>query len=743
MIAVSVGGEGCAAPFGARTSPSKASFGSALEDALDGAALKNAPPLGKDGAAADARQDAGGPTPRGDGLPEDDHRAATGSWTIGDVLAMARAAAGGGRRGVAGGAHIRPNDVGGVIPDPRASSQIGEAAAIADASQGTATASVAADEPIKNAQAHHKENQTPFAAAVQVDALPADVPPCATTTANHLSDEAQGLDGQNASEQQDQHAGVEGASGTGAMPGAPTPGLPDVASIVASHGMAREDINELAGNAQQSAPGSGVVSPAGTIGTLDASPTGTLAGDSANQFSTAPSASGPAPRQTRTTGEFARAFAGRFGHRAASGAATPGVPDIASTAASQGMARDDITELAANAQESAPGRGNSPPAGTTGVLEAALTSTLAGDSANPFSNPILASGPAPRQIQTTGELSRASTGQLGSSLGDVPPSGTFSLLGAAVPEGVAQAGGGSAESMAAGIRASLARFLNLDVRPSTARPVTAGNEPRLVSGPLAFVADSGTVAVPAQGAEQTTSQAGVAEAGKTPFQIAHQEPIESPIWARNELAKAARLSQDIIQQVQLAAAGTDPRGGDASLDRSADRNPTREGSARPAQPFGLPVGPGASTGVGGSLATTPSTSTAVRSGETIPEPTTESGSLTHSIVRVMKLQWSQGGGEVQLRLRPEHLGELTVALRVESGAVSATLRSDSPLVRAWIEQHQQDLRTGLKESGLTLERLSVDPDGRPRDNREGDMYQPEPRAYPKRRLPTTQFESRI
>jgi DNA segregation ATPase FtsK/SpoIIIE, S-DNA-T family len=81
--------------------------------------------------------------------------------------------------------------------------------------------------------------------------------------------------------------------------------------------------------------------------------------------------------------------------------------------------------------------------------------------------------------------------------------------------------------------------------------------------------------------------------------------------------------------------------------------------------------------------------------------------LPQQIVQAMKLQWNDTGGDARIRLQPDYLGELTVSIRVEQGGVTASLSSDTPVVREWIESHATLLRQGLADHGLQLDRLTV------------------------------------
>jgi flagellar hook-length control protein FliK len=63
--------------------------------------------------------------------------------------------------------------------------------------------------------------------------------------------------------------------------------------------------------------------------------------------------------------------------------------------------------------------------------------------------------------------------------------------------------------------------------------------------------------------------------------------------------------------------------------------------------------------------------------------------------------------EMVLQLRPEHLGELTLKVSVESGIVSATFHSDNPEVRQVIEASLPQLKQDLSQQGIKLDSVSV------------------------------------
>ncbi|HEY8548643.1 MAG TPA: flagellar hook-length control protein FliK [Vicinamibacterales bacterium] len=94
-----------------------------------------------------------------------------------------------------------------------------------------------------------------------------------------------------------------------------------------------------------------------------------------------------------------------------------------------------------------------------------------------------------------------------------------------------------------------------------------------------------------------------------------------------------------------------------------------------------------------------------------------------NVVRSMRLQTlTDGASEARLRLEPEHLGAVALTVRVEQGSVSAHFRAETPDAQRWIETHQQELRTALREQGLEVKELVVttDPDGRQQQERQPD-----------------------
>ena len=92
-----------------------------------------------------------------------------------------------------------------------------------------------------------------------------------------------------------------------------------------------------------------------------------------------------------------------------------------------------------------------------------------------------------------------------------------------------------------------------------------------------------------------------------------------------------------------------------------------------------------------------------------------------------------------LTLTPEHLGTVTIELRVDQQRVSASLGADTPAVRGWIAAHEQDLKAGLADLGLQLDEFVVrDEDARERkDQADG---QPTPQRRKREKSEESVFE---
>jgi flagellar hook-length control protein FliK len=124
----------------------------------------------------------------------------------------------------------------------------------------------------------------------------------------------------------------------------------------------------------------------------------------------------------------------------------------------------------------------------------------------------------------------------------------------------------------------------------------------------------------------------------------------------------------------------------------------------------------------------------------------DDASLHRQMVQAIHLQSRNGVGDAQITLQPEYLGEVTIALRVEDGGVTAHVSAASTDVREWLSANQSLLRQALSEQGLTLDRLVVsdEPAEPSRDSKGGNARQQHPQQdqepRPRPRRDTSTFE---
>lgn len=99
------------------------------------------------------------------------------------------------------------------------------------------------------------------------------------------------------------------------------------------------------------------------------------------------------------------------------------------------------------------------------------------------------------------------------------------------------------------------------------------------------------------------------------------------------------------------------------------------------------------------------------------------------IVQSMRVQARDGVSEATVRLDPTHLGEVSIAVRVENGTVTAMVHAASGEVRQWLRDQEAQIRASLAEQGLALDRFVVDQDGERQEAQPKEAPQPrKPRA---------------
>jgi flagellar hook-length control protein FliK len=111
------------------------------------------------------------------------------------------------------------------------------------------------------------------------------------------------------------------------------------------------------------------------------------------------------------------------------------------------------------------------------------------------------------------------------------------------------------------------------------------------------------------------------------------------------------------------------------------------------------------------------------------------------LVQAMRINARPGAWEATVRLKPEHLGDVTIALRVEGSSVSAVVNAEAAGVRQWLESHEQAVRHGMAEHGLQLERFIVQRDGQRRgDGQQADQESQQRRRPRRQTAPAERFE---
>lgn len=129
----------------------------------------------------------------------------------------------------------------------------------------------------------------------------------------------------------------------------------------------------------------------------------------------------------------------------------------------------------------------------------------------------------------------------------------------------------------------------------------------------------------------------------------------------------------------------------------------------------------------------------------MPAPPETQGPLpretAESIIQSVRLQYHRGGGDAVVHIKPEHLGPVSVSLRVENGSVSAVVNAENPAVAEWLKANEHLLRDGLASSGLHLERFAIKRDGHPPDDGRKGWQPPDGRERRRRALkPDSTFE---
>ncbi len=104
----------------------------------------------------------------------------------------------------------------------------------------------------------------------------------------------------------------------------------------------------------------------------------------------------------------------------------------------------------------------------------------------------------------------------------------------------------------------------------------------------------------------------------------------------------------------------------------------------------------------------PSAAGAANSGEEVSSDSDSAISLVvRELVARVYVSLQRGEPEWRLQLRPHHLGHLEIRLSTGAHGVTLRIRAETPEAQALIQAHLDQLRSGLAERGVSLERCEV------------------------------------
>jgi flagellar hook-length control protein FliK len=275
------------------------------------------------------------------------------------------------------------------------------------------------------------------------------------------------------------------------------------------------------------------------------------------------------------------------------------------------------------------------------------------------------------------------------------------------------------------------------LRTESSAPQDRSTEVPTLRAPKAVAGGAVAVAVGAEPVmtESTAVVAGAAEAAPVvppPAQGSQREtrdaatamprfPVGGPTVVRVETQMGGGDAQNLDQERRSPAAQRLA----AALSSMAPSAPAHEGSAgsAPTPVFTIPHA-SAPAPIAAPVAVAAPAATTQVDAENV-----------QNLVQAMRVTAKAGGWEATVRLKPEHLGEVTIALRVEGNNVSAVVQAESAGVRQWLMDQEQAVRSGLSEQGLQLDRFAVSRDGQRREAGE-QQQQPQQRRRAPRQAAT-------
>ena len=212
--------------------------------------------------------------------------------------------------------------------------------------------------------------------------------------------------------------------------------------------------------------------------------------------------------------------------------------------------------------------------------------------------------------------------------------------------------------------------------------------------------------------------------------------------AAARLMAAVTQAQAVTSALGTAGSGSRGRGTGESFAGNAERSPSSERTSSTAVIASTAHGfLDAVIGSSASVMATPDTTASGAAAPSEGEPAPESRTMSGQVVKAISMAWKDGTGEAKITLSPDHLGQVTVSMRVAHGMVTADVQASTQAAREWIQAHEQDLREKLAEQGLHLDQLVVTADGqRQQQQQQDDARAQNRRVYQRNRSSLARFE---
>jgi flagellar hook-length control protein FliK len=288
----------------------------------------------------------------------------------------------------------------------------------------------------------------------------------------------------------------------------------------------------------------------------------------------------------------------------------------------------------------------------------------------------------------------------------------------------------STRSVRGGAHTAAARFQAMQALASKEVSASSGNPSSAVPVVANVAVSTGAAVVQTTVPADVAAKASTRETTGATVQIQAtagiQAGFEAPMTGGEQSSQGdGRRSADFMRFAaalsQVASASSDE--GHASVAQLVTRAVESAPAVMPTPSIAATVG------------TAPAAAVTQLSADTMPE-----AENIGRLVQAMRINARPGAWEATVRLKPEHLGDVTIALKVEGNSVSAVVNAEAAGVRQWLESHEQAVRNGMAEHGLQLERFIVQRDGQRRGDGQPSDQEPQRRRARRQPAAAERFE---